>query len=194
MVTYRANLGKSQIKHLSIASKSFEENSTIKVNMGNSESHSPNDHEDRCKEAENKLEECVLAHFNPKMEEIGTKLSIKGYKATFHDEDDKLVYYLKRGACKESVTAFVEGPDRDKHGTMRECMEAHSNYYHKYLSMCQSIDKQIKEEIESIYPFVYVEDRDTAIIDHHEALTDGDCCKEQYAAYKGCCLRSRRSS
>ncbi|KAF2544464.1 hypothetical protein F2Q68_00029662 [Brassica cretica] len=103
--------------------------------MGNSESTcSPQ--EDDCKEAETKLMECALAHLTPKVVEIGTKTLEEGYKAAFDADDDKYEEYMKGGPCKESYMAYVESSDKDSHDkdiTMMECLEAHSDYYHKFL-------------------------------------------------------------
>ena len=70
--------------------------------MVNSESRSPNDqvppstcspHEDACKEAETKLEECALAHLASKVDDIATK-EFKGLKAAFNDDYNKYTDYM----------------------------------------------------------------------------------------------------
>lgn len=103
---------------------------TIKANMVNSESRSPNDqvppstcspHEDGCEEAVNKLAECMSTV--PMMKEFGTKGLTEAFKASaFHAEDN----YIKGGACKESFMALAECPDRDKpdkQAAMLDCMQ-----------------------------------------------------------------------
>ncbi|KAF2548614.1 hypothetical protein F2Q70_00019765 [Brassica cretica] len=122
--------------------------------MVNSESRSPNDqvppstcspHEDGCEEAVNKLAECMSTV--PMMKEFGTKGLTEAFKAgAFHAEDN----YLKGGACKESFMALAECPDRDKpdkQAAMLDCMEAHSDYYHKYIEIVDGhvVEKSEKE-------------------------------------------------
>ncbi|CAN7071067.1 unnamed protein product [Brassica oleracea var. botrytis] len=151
--------------------------------MGNSESTcSPQ--EDDCKEAETKLMECALAHLTPKVVEIGTKTLEEGYKAAFDADDDKYEEYMKGGPCKESYMAYVESSHKDSHDkdiTMMECLEAHSDYYHKFLDFYNGGPEQVMKEFESINPF-----RDP--IRGHEFL--GDCCKQQYSDFMNCFLKN----
>ena len=153
----------------------------------NSESHSSNDqvppsttcspHEGGCKEAEDKLTECML--ILPKVKELTTKAVTEVFKTADYD-------YMKGGACKEPFMALAECPDRDKPDkqiAMLKCMEAHSDYYHKYNEI---IDKQVSKEVESMFPGGEVK----LALGVHEFFTkgEGDCCKEQYFACMDCLI------
>ncbi|KAF3573668.1 hypothetical protein F2Q69_00063810 [Brassica cretica] len=160
--------------------------------MVNSESHSSNDqvppsttcsspHEDGCKEADNKLIECALTL--PTMKEITTKAATAVFK-TADLAEDKFADYMKGGACNESFMALAECPDRDKPDkqiAMLKCMEAHSDYYHKYNEI---IDEQVLKEAKSIFPGGDL----GFLLGVHEFLTKGEggCCKEQYLACMDC--------
>ncbi|CAF2052115.1 hypothetical protein HID58_036931 [Brassica napus] len=164
--------------------------------MVNSESHSSNDqvppsttcspHEGGCKEAEDKLTECMLTL--PKVKELTTKAMTSVFKTdASHDvAEDKFADYMKGGACKEPFMALSECPDRDnthKQIAMLKCMEAHSDYYHKYNEI---IDKQVSKEVESMFPGGEVK----LALGVHEFFTkgEGDCCKEQYFACMDCLI------
>ncbi|KAG2311003.1 hypothetical protein Bca52824_022560 [Brassica carinata] len=162
--------------------------------MGNSESRSPNDqvppstsspYEDGCKEAEIKLIECAITL--PEVRELATKALTEAFKAAaFHDEDK----YMKGGACKESFTSLAECPDRDKldmQMAMLNCMEDHSDYYHKYLEIVdEQMSKKAVKELESIFPG---EEKEWALEVHKYFMKGkGGCCKEQYTGYTDCMI------
>ncbi|KAL0884409.1 hypothetical protein Bca101_008390 [Brassica carinata] len=154
--------------------------------MGNSES-TCFPHEDACREAETKLKVCAMAHLASKVEEMGTKEFEKGFKAAFDDDDDKYADYMKRGACKESYMTWVKSTDKDsddKYITMMKCIEAHSDYYHKFIDFYKGGQERVMKEFKSINPF---RKDDKTPIRVQEFL--GDCCKEQYSAVFRCYLK-----
>ncbi|KAG2260748.1 hypothetical protein Bca52824_080042 [Brassica carinata] len=162
--------------------------------MVNSESRSPNDqvppstcspHEDGCKEALNKLAEC--ASTVPMMKEFGTKGLTEAFKAgAFHAEDN----YMKGGACKESFMSLAECPDMDKpdkQAALLDCMEAHSDYYHKYLEIVdEHVEKVAMKELESTFPGG---EEELALGVHRYFMKGkGGCCKKQYTAFTDCMI------
>ena len=145
--------------------------------MGNSESTcSP--HEDACKEAETKLEECALAHLASKVDEIATK-GFKGFEAAFNDDYNKYTDYMIGGACKESYMNWVESTNNDS-GDLIECVEAHSDYYHKFIDFYKGAQEQVMKEFESIM-------EEESPIRAQEFF--GDCCKEQFSALLKCLMK-----
>ncbi|KAJ4892046.1 GCK domain-containing protein [Raphanus sativus] len=155
--------------------------------MGNSESTS-SPHQNCCKEAETKLKKCVRAHLASKIEEMATKEREKDFKAAFDDDHDKYADYMKRGACNESYMTWVKNTDKgsdDKYMRMMECMEAHSDYYHKFLDFYIGGQERVMKEFKSIYPFRKDDETPIRVQEFLE-----DCCKEQYLAVFRCYLKN----
>ncbi|CAH8388415.1 unnamed protein product [Eruca vesicaria subsp. sativa] len=124
-----------------------------------------------------------------KVNELFTKGMSEAFKAgASHEEEDKFADYMKGGACRESFMALAEcsdGDKPDKQMAMLDCMEAHSDYHHKYLEIIdEQVSKQAMEELESMFPGGEGE----LVLGVHEFFTKGEggCCKEQYMAYMDC--------
>ncbi|CAF2052117.1 unnamed protein product [Brassica napus] len=153
--------------------------------MGNSESTcSP--HEDACKEAETKLEECALAHLASKVDEIATK-GFKGFEAAFNDDYNKYTDYMIGGACKESYMNWVESTNNDS-GDLIECVEAHSDYYHKFIDFYKGVQEQ---GIQVMKEFDSIMEEESPIRAQECSYKEffGDCCKEQFSALLKCLMK-----
>ncbi|KAG2303551.1 hypothetical protein Bca52824_032202 [Brassica carinata] len=142
-------------------------------------------HEDVCKEVEYKLAECAINL--PKVREVATRALTETFKAAaFHDVDK----YINGGACKESFMSLAECPDKDKWDkqmAMLNCMENHSDYYHKFLeNVDEHMEKAGRKELESIFPGR--EEEMPLGVHKYFMKGKGVCCKKQYKAYMDCAI------
>ena len=164
--------------------------------------------ENQCECLHAKMQECMETHsdyYHPifaAAKEAGDKAIhrevqafIKEWRGPKVEEElEKFMGFMERGGCKESLMALVHcdmedcaKEDRDKcMSVVRECLEAHSDYYHPVLEPASKVaEEQLFKELEAFVltssdqPKVGEDELTERIL---EFMNGGDC-KESFTPW-----------